>query len=129
MTLTIIKARLDGACVTHVAPDGPEPTGSLTMDAELLGAAGIEQGEQLQVLDEDSRERFEATAAAAPRGSREVRAEGAAARHVEVGHVLTVLAFRQADEDELAAEEPRVVYVSADNRVAQVNVAVKRLMR
>ncbi|MGW0665046.1 aspartate 1-decarboxylase [Streptodolium elevatio] len=91
--------------------------GSLTVDEDLLDAAGIVANEVVQVVDIDNGSRLTTYVIPGPRGSGVIGANGAAARLVHPGDLLIIMAFGLIDDAELAAHTPRVVHVDADNRI------------
>ncbi|NUS55520.1 MAG: aspartate 1-decarboxylase [Streptomycetaceae bacterium] len=91
--------------------------GSLTVDEDLLDAAGIVANEVVQVVDIDNGARLTTYAIPGPRGSGVIGANGAAARLVHHGDLLIIMSFALVDDAELAAHTPRVVHVDAANRI------------
>jgi aspartate 1-decarboxylase len=90
--------------------------GSLTVDTDLLDAAGILENELVHVLDVNNGARFETYTIAGAPGSGEMRVNGAAARLVEPGDVVIVIAYGMYDEKELEEYRPTVVHVDATNQ-------------
>jgi aspartate 1-decarboxylase len=91
--------------------------GSITIDEELMAAADLVEGEQVQVVDIDNGARLVTYAIPGPAGSGVIGINGAAARLVSPGDLVIIMAFRQVDEREVRAFRPRVVHVDAGNRV------------
>ena len=106
----IHRATVTGANINYV--------GSITLDAELMELAGILPNEQVQVLDIDNGERFETYAIEGQRGGGEVVVNGAAARLVQPGDRVIVLAYGIFEEEEARDFTPRVVLVNEANRPA-----------
>lgn len=106
----IHRATVTGANINYV--------GSITLDAELMELAGILPHEQVQVLDIDNGERFETYAIEGQRGGGEVVVNGAAARLVQPGDRVIVLAYGIFEEEEARDFTPRVVLVNEANRPA-----------
>jgi aspartate 1-decarboxylase len=102
--------------------------GSITVDPALLEAADIREHEQVHVLDVDNGARFETYAIAGERGSRELQVNGAAARLVQRGDTIIVISYASYDEAELEDHAPRVVHVSRDNQIVQVDAAAATLV-
>lgn len=107
----MLKSKINRA---HVTATDPEYEGSISIDDRLLERADIRDWEQVAVLDVDNGARFETYAIRGEPG--QVQLNGAAARLVEVGHVVMVLAYADVDDAELEAFRPRVVFVDGDNR-------------
>ena len=102
--------------------------GSITVDPDLLEAADIRAHEQVHVLDVDNGARFETYAIAGERGARQLQVNGAAARLVQRGDTIIVISYASYDEEELDDHAPRVVHVSRDNEIVQVDAAAATLV-
>ena len=117
MLLTMLKAKLHRATVTGADMDYE---GSIAIDSELLDASGILPHEQVDVLNIDTGGRFTTYAIEAARGSREVAVNGAAARLVQKGDKVIIVAYCQIPAEEARNYHPTVVVLGEGN-------AVKRL--
>ncbi|GAB4289522.1 MAG: aspartate 1-decarboxylase [Coriobacteriia bacterium] len=91
--------------------------GSITLDAELLDAAGILPNEAVSVWDVTNGARFETYAIAGPRGGGDVCVNGAAAHLVQAGDLVIIASFVRLTDAEARSWEPRVVFVDASNRI------------
>lgn len=87
--------------------------GSITIDEELLEKAGIEEFEMVQVVDIDNGNRFETYAIKGIRGEREIGLNGAAARLVELGDKVIIMAYGIYDTQEKA--NPKIVVLDDRN--------------
>jgi aspartate 1-decarboxylase len=96
-------------------------SGSITIDASLMEDADLLPHELVHVLDVDNGERFETYVIEGPRGSGTVQVNGAAARLVQRGDRVIIVAYGLYEADELEGHAPRVVHVDADNSVLAVN--------
>lgn len=94
--------------------------GSLTVDAELLEAAGMREFELVQVVDVENGSRFETYLISGPAGSGVIQANGAAARLVQTGDHVIIMSFVQVPEPLPEAWAPRIVLVDEQNRVREV---------
>src|SRR4051812_1619901 len=92
--------------------------GSITIDPDLLDAADIREYEHVHVANVNNGARFETYAIAGRRGSGQVIVNGAAARLVQKGDLVIIMAYAGFSEQELVAFAPRLVFVDAKNRVA-----------
>lgn len=92
MLLTMLKAKLHRATVTGADLDYE---GSIAIDRDLLDVSGLLPYEQVDVLNISTGSRFTTYAIEAPRGSREVSVNGAAARLVQKGDKLIVVGYCQ----------------------------------
>lgn len=90
--------------------------GSLTLDPDLMEAAGMLAYEQIQVLDIDNGARLTTYLIEGDRGLGQVIVNGAAARLVAPGDKVIVVAYAEMEEAEARAHQPRVVLVDGANR-------------
>ena len=93
---------------------------SITVDQDLLDAAGICVNEKVQVVNNNNGARFETYTISGERGSGVVCLNGAAARLVQKGDVVIIMSYVMLSEPEVAAHEPKVVLVDEHNRVRDV---------
>jgi len=112
MQITLLKSKLHRATVTSVHPDY---SGSLSIDQDLLDAAGFLHHEKILVGNITNGERFETYCIPAPRGSGEIALNGAAAHKGKAGHLLVILTFVSLNPEEASVWEPRLVLVGQKN--------------
>lgn len=91
--------------------------GSITLDPVLMEAADLIEYEQVHVLDVDNGARFETYAIRGARGAGDVVLNGAAARLVQPGDTVIILAYADFEEAELERFEPKLVFVDGKNRI------------
>ena len=115
MLVTMMRAKLHRATVTQADLDYE---GSIAIDRDLLDASSILPHEQVDVLNITAGARFTTYAIEAPRGSRTIGVNGAAARLVHPGDLVILIAYGQRDEAEARTHTPRVVFVDEHNRIA-----------
>jgi aspartate 1-decarboxylase len=120
MMRILCKSKIHRATVTEA---NLNYEGSLTLDPLLMEAAGLIPFEQVHVLNLNNGERFETYLIEGERGSGTVCVNGAAARLVQVGDPVIVLAYALVPEDELSDFTARIVFVDEHNRVVRVEVA------
>ena len=113
MLLTLMKAKLHRATVTQA---DLEYEGSIAIDRDLLDASGILPHEQVDVLNITNGQRFTTYAIEAPRGSRVIGVNGAAARLVQKNDKVIVVTYCQMDASEARNYAPGVVLLDDDNR-------------
>ena len=113
MLIEILKSKLH--CVT-VTEANINYMGSITIDEDLMDAAGLIAGEKVQVVDNNNGERFETYVIRGERSSGCICLNGAAARKVLVGDTVIIMAFALMDPDEARAFQPKVVF-PRDNRL------------
>ncbi|MBK7721576.1 MAG: aspartate 1-decarboxylase [Austwickia sp.] len=103
---TFLRAKIHRARVTSA---DLHYVGSITIDSQLLDAAGIAEFEFVQVVDIDNGARLETYVIAGEAGSGVIQLNGAAARLVQPGDLIIVMAYELTDEPVTVA--PRVVLV------------------
>jgi aspartate 1-decarboxylase len=111
---TLLRAKIHRCVVTEA---NLAYEGSLTLDADLLRAADMLPFERVEVVNVNTGARFDTYCIEGRAGSGEVCANGGAARLVQPGDLLIVMAYAQADDAEARRWRPRVVLVDARNRV------------
>lgn len=94
--------------------------GSITIDADLLDAAGLIEYEQVHIVDINNGARFETYCIAGERGSGMICLNGAAARCVQVGDQIIIMAYCAMEPTEAKAHQPVVVFVDDQNAVEKV---------
>ncbi|GAA4089318.1 aspartate 1-decarboxylase [Nonomuraea soli] len=118
MLLTMFKSKIHRATVTHA---DLHYVGSVTIDEELMEAAGLLEGEQVTIVDITNGARLETYVITGERGSRVVGINGAAAHLVSPGDLVIMIAYAQYAEEELNRYRPRVVHVDHANRIVDVD--------
>ncbi|MBE8521982.1 aspartate 1-decarboxylase [Amycolatopsis sp. H6(2020)] len=113
MHRTLMNAKIHRATVTQA---DLHYVGSLTIDADLMAAADIVEGEKVQVVDITNGARLETYAITGEPGSGVIGVNGAAAHLVHPGDLVIIITYAQVEETERAGHRPRVVHVDADNR-------------
>ena len=94
--------------------------GSVTVDQELLEAAGILPYEQVDIYDITSGARLTTYALPGERGSGEIKINGAAAHLVRPGDLVILVAYGVFEEEEARSLKPTVVLVDERNRILEV---------
>lgn len=94
--------------------------GSITIDEDLLEAAGILPFEKVEVYDITNGNRLATYALPGERGSGVIGMNGAAARLVQPGDLVIIVAYGLFDEEEARRHQPRVVLVDEKNRITEV---------
>ena len=93
--------------------------GSIALDRELIDAAGMLPGEQVQVLNLNNGARLTTYVIEAPRGSGTVLLNGPAARLGAPGDIVIVLSYCAVTDEEARTHRPTVVHVDSSNRIAR----------
>lgn len=122
MELTMLKGKIHRATVTQAELDY---VGSITVDTALLKAAGILEYEKVQIVDINNGERFETYTIAGEENSGVICLNGAAARCVQKGDKIIIMAYCNMDAEEAKTHKPTVVFVDEDNKIKQVSTYEK----
>ena len=85
----------------------------------MLDAAGIYEYEKVQIVDINNGSRFETYTIAGERGSGLICLNGAAARQVQTGDKIIIMAYAVMDEKEIKANPPKVVFVDDNNKIVR----------
>lgn len=117
MLITMMKSKVHRATVTEA---NLEYQGSLTLDRDLMDAAGMVEFEQVHVLNINTGDRFVTYIIEGERGKGTVCLNGAAARLGQPGDLIIAITYAQMDAAEAAAHKPVMVHVDAQNRIAHV---------
>ena len=114
MFRTMLKSKIHRATVTQA---DLHYVGSVTVDADLMDAADLLEGEQVAIVDVTNGARLETYVITGERGSGVIGINGAAAHLVHPGDLVILLSYGVMDELEARSVRPKVVFVDADNRV------------
>ena len=117
MMRIMMKSKIHRATVTQADLDY---VGSVTIDADLLDAADLYEGEQVAIVDNTNGARIETYVIPGPRGSGVIGINGAAAHLVHPGDLVIIMSYAMLDEAEAKALKPTVVHVDGDNKVVKV---------
>ena len=117
MFRTMFKSKIHRATVTQA---DLHYVGSLTVDQDLMDAADLLPGEQVQVVDIDNGARLETYLIAGERGSGVIGINGAAARLVQPGDLVIIISYATMTDAEARSYEPKVVHVDRSNTIISV---------
>jgi aspartate 1-decarboxylase len=120
MKRTLLRSKIHRATVTDANVDYE---GSITIDSDLMQAAGLAEYELVHIADVASGARLETYVMAGPAGSGVIRMNGAAARVVSVGDKIIIMAYGQAEEPLPKGWKPEIVLVDENNRIREVRHA------
>ncbi len=107
MQIQILKSKIHKVRVTEA---NLEYQGSITIDEDLLDAAGMHVYEKVQVLDINNGERLETYVIKGKRASGVICMNGPAARKTAVGDILIIISYGLIDENEAANYQPVVIF-------------------
>jgi aspartate 1-decarboxylase len=117
MQRTLLGGKIHRATVTQA---DLHYVGSITIAQDLMAAADLVEGEQVQVVDIDNGARLVTYAIEGPAGSGVIGINGAAARLISVGDLVIIMSFHQVDERERADHVAHVVHVNARNEIVDL---------
>ena len=117
MYITMLKSKIHRATVTQSELNY---VGSITIDKALMDAAGILEYEKVQIADIDNGNRFETYVIAGEKDSGCICLNGAAAKCVEVGDKVIIMAYVQMTPEENEGHFPKVVFVNNNNEITEV---------
>ena len=118
MTVTMLKGKIHRAVVKQAELNY---VGSITVDPELMEAAGIYEYELVQIVDVENGNRFETYTIAGEPGSGMICLNGAAARQVQVGDHVIIMCYCQMSPEEVKEHKPKVVFVDDENKIVKVS--------
>jgi aspartate 1-decarboxylase len=108
----MLKSKIHRATVTQADLDY---VGSIAIDAALMEAADLLEGEQVVIADITNGARLETYVIPAPRGSGMIGINGAAAHLVREGDLVIIMSYAVLEDAAARALEPRVVHVDGQN--------------
>ena len=113
----MMKSKIHRATVTQADLDY---VGSVTIDANLLDAADLIEGEQVAIVDNTNGARIETYVIPGPRGSGIIGINGAAAHLINPGDVVIIMSYAMMDDAEARALTPLVVHVDPQNQIVKI---------
>ena len=114
MTIEVLKSKVHRATVTEADLNY---VGSLTLDEDLMDAAGMIENEKVQVVNVNNGERIETYLIRGGRGSGTCCLNGPAARKGAVGDIVIVISYAQMSLEEARTWKPKVVFPREGNRL------------
>jgi len=113
-----MRSKIHRATVTHADVDY---IGSISIDENILQAAGIEEWEKIHVLDVTNGSRLETYVVKAPAGSGQICINGAAAHLVHPGDLVILITYEGVPSDSVSEHEPTIVHVNTQNQVVEIS--------
>jgi aspartate 1-decarboxylase len=117
VTRIMMKSKIHRATVTQADLDY---VGSVTLDAALMEAADLLEGEQVAIVDITNGARIETYVIPGPRGSGVIGINGAAAHLVHPGDLVIIMSYAMLADAEARALRPTVVHVDEQNRIVKI---------
>ncbi|WP_303787939.1 aspartate 1-decarboxylase [Ruminococcus flavefaciens] len=118
MQVSMLKSKIHRAVITQAELNY---VGSVTIDEDLMDAAGLFEYEKVHIVNVNSGSRIETYVIAGDRGSGVICLNGAAARSGQKGDHVIIMAYASMTPDEVKAHRPKVVFVSDENKIVQVS--------
>lgn len=118
MQLTLLKSKIHRATVIQAELDY---VGSITIDQNLLDAAGMLEYEKVQIVNINNGERFETYIIAGQAGSGLICLNGAAARLVQKGDKIIIMTYAQLSDLDAKTHQPNVVFVDDNNQITRTS--------
>lgn len=116
MQVTMLKGKIHRAVVQQAELNY---IGSITVDPVLMDSAGIYEYEKVQIVDIENGSRFETYTIAGEPNSGMICLNGAAARCVQKGDHIIIMAYCQLENDEVKDHKPKVVFVNEKNEIVK----------
>ena len=117
MMRVMMKSKIHRATVTQADLDY---VGSVAIDLDLMEAADLLEGEQVTIADITNGARLETYVIPAPRGSRTITINGAAAHLVKAGDLVIIMSYCLLSDAEARTLKPTVVHVDENNDVVKL---------
>lgn len=116
MQLSMLKSKIHRAVITQAELDY---VGSVTIDEELMEAAGIFEYEHVHIVNVNSGSRIETYVIAGERGSGVICLNGAAARSGQKGDTVIIMSYAAMSSEEADKHRPKVVFVNDKNEIVR----------
>ncbi|MDE7407059.1 MAG: aspartate 1-decarboxylase [Muribaculaceae bacterium] len=107
MQIQVVKSKIHRVTVTEA---NLNYIGSITIDEDLMDAANIMTGERVFIVDNNNGERLDTYAIPGPRGSGVICLNGAAARKVQPGDIVIIMAYGIMTPEEARNFKPAVIF-------------------
>ncbi len=114
MLIEVLKSKIHRVTITEA---NLHYVGSLTLDAELMAAANMIEGEKVQIVNVNNGERIETYLIKGKAGSGVVCLNGPAARRGAVGDLVVIISYAQMDFEAAKQFQPWVVFPKEGNRL------------
>lgn len=116
LTISMLKSKIHRAVITQAELDY---IGSITIDEDLMQAAGIYEYEKVHIVNVNSGSRIETYVIAGSRGSGVICLNGAAARSGQKGDHIIIMAYADMSPEEIPQNPPKVVFVNDENKIVR----------
>ena len=117
MTFDMLYSKIHRATVSDA---NLNYVGSITIDEDLLDASNLLVGQKVEIVNVNNGERFSTYIIKGIRGSKDICLNGAAARKVEIGDKIIIIAYASYTQEELKDYKPVVVHVDDSNNITEI---------
>lgn len=114
MQINLLRAKIHRATITNSDLDYE---GSISIDKELIEKSGMLVHEKVDILNINNGQRFTTYIIEAPFGSREIQVNGAAARLVQKGDKIIIVAYASMSLEEGQNFKPKVILLGDNNEI------------
>ncbi|TAE96214.1 MAG: aspartate 1-decarboxylase [Cytophagia bacterium] len=114
MFVTLFKSKIHRVKVTQAELNY---VGSITIDQDLMDAAGMMEHEQVHIVNNNNGERLVTYVIKGERGTGIICLNGAAARKAEVGDIIIIISYGLMTLDEAKNHTPKIVFTDDNNRL------------
>ncbi len=114
MLITVLKSKLHRVTVTE---SNLNYIGSITIDEDLMDAANLLENEKVQIVNNNNGERIETYVIPGERGKGTICLNGAAARRVQPGDTIIIIAYAIIDQSEYESHKPIVIFPAEGNKI------------
>jgi aspartate 1-decarboxylase len=114
MLIEVLQAKIHNVRITQTELNY---TGSITIDEDMLDAAGLIANQKVLIVNNNNGERFETYTIIGDRGTGVIGLNGAAARRGQVGDELIIMSFAQMTPEEAKTHKPNNIYPDRNNRI------------
>lgn len=115
MLIEKFKSKIHRATVTEA---NLNYVGSITIDEDLIEAAKLQEGEKVQIVNNNNGERIETYVIKGEKGSGVICLNGAAARKAEVGDTIIIISYAWMDAEEAKSFKPTAIFPDENNRLS-----------
>lgn len=114
MQITVMKSKIHRVKVTQAELNY---VGSITIDEDLIDAAGLIENEQVHIVNNNNGERFVTYVIKGERGSGMICLNGAAARRVQIGDIIIIIAYGSMSQEDAKTFKPMIVFPDHNNHL------------
>ncbi|GGE56511.1 aspartate 1-decarboxylase [Priestia taiwanensis] len=117
MFRTMMSAKIHRATVTEA---NLNYIGSITIDEDIMDAVGVLENEKVQIVNNNNGARLETYIIKGERGSGVICLNGAAARLVQVGDKVIIIAYKMVAEEKIHEHKPRIAFMDEQNQIIEL---------